>query len=138
MDACTQGQLPWMVTIPGSPMSGASPDAACTNWASLQGKEVTTLPSTDGECVVVTPGGEDWEVLPISQVCTAENEETMSLSAACPASAPCTWTLQMPPQALSLTAPEVAYAVSFGVGAVLSLWVIGYAVGAAVRLIRSL
>lgn len=44
---------------------------------------------------------------------------------------------EIDPAALGVTAGSIAYVYAWGVGAVLALWVIGYAVGVAVRVIRA-
>lgn len=61
----------------------------------------------------------------------------MTLAAACPASAPCVFSLTADGSYPSeFTAANVLYAASWGVGVVLSLWFIGYVVGLATGLIR--
>lgn len=61
----------------------------------------------------------------------------------CPASAPCTFTMSIPTDIasfadLGVTPEIVTMFFAFGVGAVLSLWAIGYGVGIATGLIRQL
>lgn len=44
---------------------------------------------------------------------------------------------EIDPAALGITASSIGYVYAWGVGAVLALWVLGYGIGAAVRVVRS-
>lgn len=90
MDACTEGQLPWLVDSPFSPMSGATAEDACYTWASLQGAYV--IEARPDACVILPEEGSPDEPtsIPVVQVCEATSPTT---AIQCTASSPCTMTL---------------------------------------------
>lgn len=87
MDACTGGQLPWLVDSPFSPMSGATAEEACNTWANLQGAYV--VEARPDACVILPEEGSADEPtsIPVVQVCEPTEDEPDTLT--CTTEQPC-------------------------------------------------
>lgn len=135
---CTTGQNAYTLGA-GPGFHGMTQQAVCTAGGSYF---ATTGTVSGNQCLI---GGGSYEIYkncdpPSTPEPPAPSASSATLSAACPASSPCSWSLTIPKDVLpdSVTPGALFKVVAWGFGVVLFFWALGFAASAGAGIIRKL